>query len=77
MLLQGLDNIIKIIPDNRRTWILLILLVIPQDINIDYFLKNLIKENKIPVVAPLGLDENDNVFNINGDTAASAICKKT
>ena len=65
------NNIIKIIPDNKE----LGYVGIPQDININ-FLKNLIKENKIPVVAPLGLDENDNVFNINGDTAASAIAKK-
>ena len=65
------NNIIKIIPDNEE----LGYVGIPQDININ-FLKNLIKENKIPVVAPLGLDENDNVFNINGDTAASAIAKK-
>tara|TARA_Y100001958_G_C21214755_1_gene540237 strand:+ start:610 stop:1476 length:867 start_codon:yes stop_codon:yes gene_type:complete len=65
------NNIIKIIPDNKE----LGYVGVPQDINIDY-LKKLIKENKIPVVAPLGLDENDNVFNINGDTAASAIAKK-
>ena len=65
------NNIIKIIPDNKE----LGYVGIPQDININY-LKKLIKENKIPVVAPLGLDENDNVFNINGDTAASAIAKK-
>ena len=65
------NNIIKIIPDNKE----LGYVGVPQNININ-FLKKLIKENKIPVVAPLGLDENDNVFNINGDTAASAIAKK-
>ena len=53
------NNIIKIIPDNEE----LGYVGIPQDININ-FLKKLIKEKKIPVVAPLGLDENDNVFNI-------------
>ena len=53
------NNIIKIIPDNEE----LGYVGIPQDININ-FLKNLIKENKIPVVAPLGLDENDNVFKV-------------
>ena len=31
--------------------------------------------NKIPVVAPLGLDEKNQVYNINGDTAAGAIAK--
>ena len=35
-----------------------------------------IKEKKVPVVAPLGLDKNNQVFNINADTAAGAIAKK-
>ena len=30
----------------------------------------------MPVVAPLGLDENNQTFNINADTAAGAIAKK-
>ena len=34
-----------------------------------------IKNNKIPVIAPLGVDENNNVYNINADTAAGAIAK--
>ena len=29
--------------------------------------------NYIPVIAPLGFDENDDIFNINADSAASAI----
>ena len=33
-----------------------------------------IKSNKIPVIAPLGIDDND-VYNINADTAAGAIAK--
>ena len=65
------NNIIRIIPDNKD----LGYVGIPQDININ-FLKDLIKENKIPVVAPLGLDNKNNTYNINGDTAASAIAKK-
>ena len=39
-------------------------------------LKEIIKMNKVPVVAPLGLDENNQTFNINADTAAGAIAKK-
>lgn len=39
-------------------------------------LKEIIKVNEIPVVAPLGLDENNQTFNINADTAAGAIAKK-
>jgi acetylglutamate kinase len=29
--------------------------------------------NYIPVIAPLGFDENQNIYNINADSAASAI----
>ena len=47
---------------------------IPKKINTE-IIKNLIKSNKIPVVAPLGLDKNNQVYNINGDTAAGAIAK--
>ena len=39
-------------------------------------LKEIIKVNEVPVVAPLGLDENNLTFNINADTAAGAITKK-
>ena len=39
-------------------------------------LKETIKVNEVPVVAPLGLDENNQTFNINADTAAGAIAKK-
>ena len=35
-----------------------------------------LNKNKIPIIAPLGLDKNNQTFNINGDTAASAIAKK-
>ena len=44
------------------------------------FLKNVKNSpsgiNKIPIIAPLGLGKNDQTYNINGDTAASAIAKK-
>ena len=35
-----------------------------------------LNENKIPIIAPLGLGHNNQIYNINGDTAASAIAKK-
>jgi len=38
-------------------------------------LKEIIKVNEVPVVAPLGLDENNQTFNINADTVAGAIAK--
>ena len=36
-------------------------------------IKNLIKENFIPVVAPMGIDENRQAYNINADVAAGAL----
>ena len=36
-------------------------------------IKNLIKENFIPVVAPMGIDENKQAYNINADVAAGAL----
>ena len=44
----------------------------PSNIN-RRFLKKLISSNKIPVIAPIGLDENQDTYNINADTAAGAI----
>ncbi len=38
-------------------------------------LKEIIKANEVPVVAPLGLDENNQTFNINADTVAGSIAK--
>jgi acetylglutamate kinase len=35
----------------------------------------MIKQNKIPIISPLGLDTNNQAYNINGDTAAMAIAK--
>ena len=39
-------------------------------------LKEIIKANEVPVIAPLGLDENNQTFNINADTVAGAIAKE-
>ena len=39
-------------------------------------IEQIVKEKKVPVIAPLGLDKKNQVFNINADTAAGAIAKK-
>jgi acetylglutamate kinase len=39
-------------------------------------LKEIIKVNEVPVVAPLGLDENKQTFNINADTVAGSVAKE-
>ena len=47
---------------------------VPKKININ-LIENTLNENKIPIIAPLGKGKNNQTFNINGDTAASAIAK--
>ena len=47
----------------------------PEEIN-QSIIEQIVKEEKVPVIAPLGLDKNNQVFNINADTAAGAIAKK-
>ena len=47
----------------------------PKEIN-KTIIEKIVKEKKVPVIAPLGLDKNNQVFNINADTAAGAIAKK-
>ena len=47
----------------------------PKEIN-QSIIEQIVAEKKVPVIAPLGLDKNNQVFNINADTAAGAIAKK-
>jgi len=47
----------------------------PKEIN-QSIIEQIVKEKKVPVIAPLGLDKENQVFNINADTAAGAIAKK-
>ena len=47
----------------------------PKEIS-QSIIEKVVKEKKVPVIAPLGLDKNNQVFNINADTAAGAIAKK-
>ncbi|MBA1340059.1 MAG: acetylglutamate kinase [Pelagibacterales bacterium] len=39
-------------------------------------LTEIVKSNAVPVIASLGLDENNQTFNINADTAAGSIAKE-
>jgi len=41
----------------------------------DKLIKNLIKEDFIPVISPMGLDEKKQTYNINADTAAGALAR--
>ena len=47
----------------------------PTHIKIN-ILKEIIKVKEVPVVAPLGLDANNQTFNINADTVAGSIAKE-
>ena len=41
----------------------------------DKLIKNLIKDDFIPIVSPMGLNEKKQVYNINADTAAGALAR--
>ena len=66
-----INNVINVIPDKQE----LGFVGVPDKINSN-IIKGMISQNQIPIVAPLGLDKNNQTYNINGDTAASAIAKK-
>ena len=64
------NNIIGVIPEAEE----LGFVGIPSQINVD-IIKDIIKKKSIPIISPLGLDKNNQTYNINGDTAAGAIAK--
>jgi len=64
------NNIINVIPEDEE----LGFVGIPNKINVN-ILKDIIKQKKIPIISPLGLGDNNQTYNINGDTAAGAIAK--
>ena len=63
-------NIINVSPEDKR----LGFVGVPKKIN-NETIEKIIRDNQIPVVAPLGLGKNNQTYNINGDTAAGAIAK--
>ena len=64
-------NIISVKPENKE----LGFVGMPTKVKTE-FLKEIINANEIPVIAPLGLDENNQTYNINADTAAGAVAKE-
>ena len=65
------NNIIEVTPEKEE----LGFVGIPNKINFQ-LINHSINKNEIPIVAPLGIGKNQQTYNINGDTAASAIAKK-
>ena len=64
-------NIINIKPESKK----LGFVGIPTKIKTSV-LKEIVKNDEIPVIAPLGLNDKDQTFNINADTAAGSIAKE-
>ena len=64
-------NIISVMPERKE----LGFVGIPNQIKTSV-LNDIIKVNAIPVIAPMGLDVNNQTYNINADITAGAIAKK-
>ena len=62
------NNIITVVQENKD----LGFVGTPTEINKELLIET-IKVNEVPVVAPLGLDKDNQTFNINADTAAGSI----
>ena len=65
------NNILSVEQENRD----LGFVGTPKEIN-KFLIEKIMNEKKIPVIAPLGLNKNNQVFNINADTTAGTIAKK-
>ena len=64
------NNVINVVPESEE----LGFVGIPDKINIEK-IKDKINQKLIPVISPLGLGENNQSYNINGDNAAGAIAQ--
>ena len=65
------NNILTVIQENEE------LGFVGSPINIDQsIMDKIIADKKVPIIAPLGLDKNDQTYNVNADTAAGYIAKK-
>ena len=64
------NNVIEVTPEAEE----LGFVGIPNKINVN-IINKLIKKKSIPIISPLGLDKDNQTYNINGDIAAGAIAK--
>ena len=65
------NNVIHVDPESSE----LGFVGVPKKIE-SHVINKILNENFIPVISPLGLGKDLQTYNINGDTAASAIAKK-
>ena len=64
------NNIIEVVPEAKE----LGYVGIPKKIK-NITLEKILDKKQVPIISPLGLGENNQSYNINGDTAAGAIAK--
>ena len=64
------NNIIEVVPEAKE----LGYVGIPKKIK-NSTLEKILNRKQVPIISPLGLGENNQTYNINGDTAAGAIAK--
>ena len=64
-------NIIKIIPEKKE----LGFVGTPKEVNKEVLL-SIVREKKIPIIVPLGIGDDEKIYNINADIAAAAIAKE-
>ena len=65
------NNILTVVQENEE------LGFVGSPKNVDQsIIDKIIADKKVPVIAPLGLDKNDQTYNVNADTAAGYIAKK-
>ena len=65
------NNVIRVTPERKE----LGFVGTPTEIKKDTILE-IISEKKIPLIVPMGIGEDNNVYNINADIAAGAIAKE-
>ena len=65
------NNILTVVQENEE------LGFVGSPTNVDQsIIDKIISDKKVPIIAPLGLDKNDQTYNVNADTAAGYIAKK-
>ena len=65
------NNVIRVTPERKE----LGFVGTPSEIKKDTILE-IINEKKIPLIVPMGIGEDNNIYNINADVAAGAIAKE-
>ncbi len=65
------NNVIRVIPERKE----LGFVGTPSEIKKNTILE-IINEKKIPLIVPMGIGEDNNIYNINADVAAGAIAKE-